>query len=65
LHVPYWWMLCLPGMTELDGLPSRYHRFLCWQILNSPRWAVLLERVLNPVLGKSLVLYATRQQPPA
>lgn len=60
LHVPYWWLLCLPGMTELAPLPANYHRFLCWQITVSPWWAVSLERLLNPLAGKSLVLYARK-----
>ena len=33
-------------------------RFLEWQIVNRPRTLDALERVLDPVLGKSLVVYA-------
>ncbi|MGI9023685.1 MAG: class I SAM-dependent methyltransferase [Acidimicrobiales bacterium] len=58
LHVPYWWLRCLVGVTRDDALPVRiYHRFLVWDITARPRPVRLVERALNPVLGKSLVLY--------
>lgn len=61
LHSPYWWLKCAVGPTR-DGHPlvDAYHRLLVWDIERRPwltRWA---ERALNPVLGKSLVVYATR-----
>jgi hypothetical protein len=34
-----------------------YHRFLVYDIMRRPTWTRTIERVLNPVLGKSLVLY--------
>jgi len=58
LHSPYWWLRCLVGVAREDALPVRvYHRFLVWDITTRPRPVRLLERALNPVVGKSLVLY--------
>ncbi len=58
LHSPYWWLRCLVGVARDDALPVRvYHRFLVWDITTRPRPVRMLERALNPVVGKSLVLY--------
>ncbi|MDQ3940388.1 MAG: class I SAM-dependent methyltransferase [Actinomycetota bacterium] len=61
LHSPYWWLKCAVGVERTDArLPRIYHRFLVWQITTRPRPVDALERILNPVLGKSLVVYATK-----
>jgi SAM-dependent methyltransferase len=57
LHSPYWWLRCLFGETA--PLPAAYHRMLLWDIERSPRILRVAERALNPVLGKSVVLYLT------
>jgi hypothetical protein len=31
-----------------------------WELTNRPRWAGVLDRMLNPVLGKSLVVYTEK-----
>ena len=63
LHSPYWWLKCAVGVTNDEALPVRlYHRFLVWDIVRPHRWVRLLERALNPVLGKSLVVYL--EKPP-
>jgi SAM-dependent methyltransferase len=63
LHSPYWWLKCAVGVRREDALlPSLYHRFLVWEMLRRPAWSRVLERGLNPVLGKSLVLYMARPQ---
>ncbi len=58
LHSPYWWLNCAFGR---ESLPSRaYHQVLVWDIVKRPwvtRWT---EQALNPVLGKSLVVYASK-----
>lgn len=62
LHAPYWWLKCASGVRDEEApLPSLYHRLLVWQIENRPRALELLEKTLNPVLGKSLVIYADKQ----
>jgi SAM-dependent methyltransferase len=59
LHAPYWWLRCLLGPADDQHRAVRlYHRFLVWDMFRSPRSTRWLERALNPVLGKSLVLYA-------
>lgn len=63
LHSPYWWLKCAVGVTNDDHpLVRRYHRFLTWDIVEQPTSTRVAERVLSPVLGKSLVLYARKPQ---
>ncbi|MDP6214758.1 MAG: SAM-dependent methyltransferase, partial [Acidimicrobiales bacterium] len=63
LHSPYWWLRCAVGPNqpvEDSRLVSLYHRLLTWDIVKAPRVTRLTECLLNPVLGKSLVMYATK-----
>ncbi|NNN02943.1 MAG: class I SAM-dependent methyltransferase [Acidimicrobiaceae bacterium] len=63
LHTPYWWLKCLVGVSREDHLLVRaYHRMLVWDIMKRPRTTRYAETLLNPVLGKSWVLYA--EKPP-
>ena len=65
LHSPYWWLKCAVGVTNDDHvLVRRYREFLEWDIVEQPRSTRAAERVLSPVLGKSLVLYATKPAGP-
>ncbi|HET9665569.1 MAG TPA: class I SAM-dependent methyltransferase [Desertimonas sp.] len=58
LHSPYWWLKCAVGVDRDDHpLVRQYRRFLEWDIVRQPRSTRIVERVLSPVLGKSLVLY--------
>ena len=61
LHSPYWWLKCAVGVSNDDhALVQRYRRFLEWDIVEQPRSTKLAERVLSPLLGKSLVLYSVK-----
>jgi ubiquinone/menaquinone biosynthesis C-methylase UbiE len=61
LHTPYWWLKCLLGIEKEAIFPVKlYQRLLTWDIMTRPRVTRLLENLLNPVLGKSLVLYFTK-----
>ena len=63
LHSPYWWLRCLVGPNQPiadSRLVTLYHRLLSWDIEKAPRLTRWIERALNPVLGKSLVVYATK-----
>lgn len=63
LHSPYWWIRCTVGVNnEIDDNWSvrTYHRLLEWDIVKQPWLTRTAEKVLNPVLGKSLVVYATK-----
>lgn len=57
LHSPLWWLRCLFGPDRDTFLPRAYHRFLVWDIESPNRFVRMLERVLDPVMGKSLVIY--------
>ena len=61
LHSPYWWLKCLVGTTN-DANPavSAYHRLLVWDIEKAPRVTRTAERILNPLCGKSLVVYLVK-----
>ncbi len=63
LHSPYWWIRCAVGVNnEIDENWSvkTYHKLLEWDIVKQPWLTRTAEKVLNPVLGKSLVVYATK-----
>ena len=61
LHTPYWWLKCAVGVDNNDHpLVKAYHQVLVWDIMKTPRLSTvtrLAERALNPVIGKSMVLY--------
>ncbi len=61
LHSPYWWLKCAVGPTN-DEHPAvvTYRRFLEWDIVERPASTKVAERVLSPVLGKSIVFYASK-----
>ena len=61
LHSPFWWLKCLVGVDRTESLPvTLYHRLLVWDLMSRPRATRLVEAALNPVIGKSLVLYAVK-----
>jgi ubiquinone/menaquinone biosynthesis C-methylase UbiE len=58
LHVPYWWLRCLFwSRGETAPLIRHYHRFLVWDLMQRPAVTRLLERLLDPLMGKSIVMY--------
>ena len=61
LHSPYWWLKCAVGPTRDDhrGV-NAYKKFLEWDIIKGPRSTRTAERLLSPVLGKSLAVYGTK-----
>ncbi|MDQ3915296.1 MAG: class I SAM-dependent methyltransferase [Actinomycetota bacterium] len=60
LHAPYWWIKCAVGPNRESFLPKLYHRFLVWDMTARPSFTRVLERALNPLLGKSVVVYASK-----
>jgi SAM-dependent methyltransferase len=61
LHSPYWWLKCAVGLGNDDHwLVKRYHRLLVWDIAKRPLVTRFADKALSPVLGKSLVVYATK-----
>lgn len=58
LHAPYWWLKCLVGPTREDSKAvNLYKRFLEWDIIDKPYFTKILDKILNPFCGKSVVLY--------
>ena len=41
-------------------LARAYHRLLVWDIMKRPAATRLAERALNPLIGKSIVIYASK-----
>ncbi|MFL6164757.1 MAG: class I SAM-dependent methyltransferase, partial [Ornithinibacter sp.] len=65
LHAPYWWLKCAVGVTNGDHPAVKaYHRLLVWDIMKKPPVTRLVERALNPLIGKSLVLYLRKPEGP-
>jgi SAM-dependent methyltransferase len=61
LHSPYWWLKCAVGPRNDDHpLVTRYRKFLEWDIISQPTSTKVAERVLSPVLGKSVIVYARK-----
>lgn len=60
LHVPYWWLKCMFWREEAEEEPwivMTYHRFLVWDLMQNPWITRNLEKILDPFLGKSVVMY--------
>jgi SAM-dependent methyltransferase len=59
LHSPYWWLKCAVGRHDPgdNALTRAYHRLLVWDMMKRPWITQSAERLLNPVLGKSFVVY--------
>ena len=61
LHSPYWWLRCAVGVDRDDHrLVRAYHRLLVWDLTHARSPLRLVERLLNPALGKSLVVYSEK-----
>ena len=64
LHSPYWWLRAAVGVDRDDHpLVRAYHRMLVWDITSHTLFTRLPEAALNPVMGKSLVLYLVKPVP--
>ncbi len=63
IHAPYWWLKCLVGPTRTDSaVVNLYHRLLVWDIMKKPWITRWVDRLLNPVLGKSVVVYLQKNR---
>jgi SAM-dependent methyltransferase len=62
LHTPYWWLRAAVGVSDdTHPLVRAYHRVLVWDITAHTPITRIPEALLNPILGKSLVIYARKQ----
>ena len=60
LHVPYWWLKCLfwrEGDEPQAAIVNWYHKLLVWDLMKQPLITRWLDRLLNPIMGKSVVMY--------
>jgi ubiquinone/menaquinone biosynthesis C-methylase UbiE len=62
LHVPFWWLKCLFWkQRDSNWLVAQYHRLLVWDLMEQPWITRNLERLLNPFMGKSVVMYFRKE----
>jgi ubiquinone/menaquinone biosynthesis C-methylase UbiE len=58
LHSPFWWLKCaLWQRQEQSRLIRAYHKLLVWDLMQKPWLTQTLEKLLNPLMGKSVVMY--------
>lgn len=58
LHSPYWWLRCLFWKQGDQFFLCRwYHQLLVWDLMQQPALTRFLDKMLNPLIGKSVVLY--------
>jgi ubiquinone/menaquinone biosynthesis C-methylase UbiE len=63
LHSPYWWIKCAVGVTnDNHPLAKAYHKMLVWEIVKQPTVLKWVGKVLDPTIGKSMVLYFTKPE---
>ncbi|HUW03361.1 MAG TPA: methyltransferase domain-containing protein [Acidimicrobiales bacterium] len=63
LHAPYWWLKCAVGVKNDDHpLVQAYHQLLVWDITKAPLATRVADAVLNPVIGKSIIVYARKSE---
>ncbi|MEU7002193.1 methyltransferase domain-containing protein [Nonomuraea sp. NPDC046570] len=61
LHAPYWWIKCAVGVNNDDHpIAKAYHELLVWDIMKRPAATRIAESLLNPLIGKSVVLYVRK-----
>ncbi len=64
LHSPYWWLQCAVWKSkDRNWFVRQYHKFLCWDIMKRPWLTRTLEKVADPLMGKSVVFYFDKPMP--
>jgi SAM-dependent methyltransferase len=65
LHSPFWWLKCLWWNTQDSSRVIKlYHRLLVWDLMERPWVTQTLEKILNPILGKSVVMHFRKTERP-
>jgi ubiquinone/menaquinone biosynthesis C-methylase UbiE len=58
LHSPYWWAQCMDWANKADNrFVKAYHKLLVWDMMDQPKVTRITEKMLNPIMGKSVVMY--------
>jgi len=58
LHSIYWWLQCaFWASKEKNPLVQQWHKLLVWDMMEQPALTRVLEKTLDPLIGKSVVLY--------
>ena len=58
IHVPYWWLRCLFWKSQdTNFLVNLYKKMLERHILRRPFFLNLIDKALNPLMGKSFSMY--------
>ena len=60
LHAPFWWLKCAVGVDKDSALVRAYHRMLVWDLTKRPWITRTAERLLDPLFGKSVAVYADK-----
>jgi ubiquinone/menaquinone biosynthesis C-methylase UbiE len=62
LHAPFWWLKCLFWKSQdTNWLVKQYHRLLVWDMMENPSFTRILEKSMNPIMGKSVVMYFRKE----
>ena len=62
LHAPFWWLKCLFwDKQDENWLVKQYHRLLVWDLMEQPALTRVSEKLMNPVMGKSVVMYFRKE----
>lgn len=62
LHAPFWWLKCLFWKSQdSNWLVAQYHRLLVWDLMENPAFTRVLEKSMNPIMGKSVVMYFRKE----
>ena len=63
LHSPFWWLKCAFWETQdRNPMIALYHRLLVWDIMDQPWLTQTTEKALNPIMGKSVVMYFLKEK---
>jgi hypothetical protein len=46
---------------DSNWLVAQYHRLLVWDLMENPALTRILEKCMNPVMGKSVVMYFRKE----
>jgi SAM-dependent methyltransferase len=61
LHTPFWWLKCAVGVSNADHpAVAAYHKLLVWDLMHRPKITRMAESLLNPLMGKSVVMYFSK-----